>query len=269
MQVPMQARVQTFAPPKTRGGSWVRKVEHWAVRFFSLVFSVVTAHAIWWFFSSALNWLDQYQWMVTLLMAVGFAGLGFIISRGLSHRLQHKEPLGVVVFIVAVFELVEVGACFAQAAVSISHINWLTAFQGGMHGFLTFLCYLLLPIVPFFTIALAWFDMDLDREKVGEKPAPAPKADKKAKQAPVPAAAPFNGAPGGLATANPLAPTHGYRGPLAGTSSQPQSAYPSMTPPGNTAQGQAPFFGLNRSQGVPQPEQQTMAMPGPVGPYQR
>lgn len=264
MQVPMQAHVQTISPTKARGGSWVRKIEHWAVRFFSLVFSVVTAHAIWWFFSSALNWLDQYQWMVTLLMAVGFAGLGFIISRGLSHRLQRKEPLGVVVLIVAVFELVEVGACFAQAAVSISHIDWLTAFQGGMHGFLTFLCYLLLPIVPFFTIALAWFDMDLDREKTGEKPAPTPKSDKKAKQAPATAAASF-----GVPAANPLAPTHGYRGPLPGTSSQPQSAYPIMSPPMGTQQGQAPFFGLNRSQGVPQPEQQTMAMPGPGSPYQR
>ena len=238
---------QALSPAKKRG-SWVRQVEHWAIRVFSIIFSAVTAHAMWWFFSSALNWLDTYQWVVTLAMAVGFAGLGYIISRGLSHRLQRNEQLGVVLLIALVFEVMEVGACFAQAAVSIDHIGWLTTFHGGMYHILVALCYILLPITPFFTIALAWFDMDLDRQETGEK-VPVAAHAKKATQ---PAAALPSFGPGGLS---------GLGGSTSlGANAQPRASYPSM---------QNGFFGAGRSQAVPQPQQSTMAMPGSAMPGPR
>ena len=70
----------------THHQNWVRKVEHVVLRGVSLVFSLVSAHAILWFFS-ALDWVDTLQPYVKWGIALVFGILGYFVSRGLAHRL--------------------------------------------------------------------------------------------------------------------------------------------------------------------------------------
>jgi hypothetical protein len=246
------------------------------VVFFSIVFSVVTAHSIWWFFSSGLNWVDSLQQYVTFLLAVGFAGLGFIISRGLAHRMQHKQPKAVALFIAAVFEFVEIGCCFAQAVVGIEKIAWLPGVQGWLHSVLSFLCYALLPVTPVFTVGLAWFEVNLDREKHGQEVLVGQPAQN---VVPVNAKASAGGVPNvgqpaqppagaSYAPSSSLQRSGGVGSPAASsigtpynagyapssaaaskappppyTTSQPQAGYPVMTPPeGQRSDQTIPFY---------------------------
>src|SRR5947209_13622171 len=98
--------------------NWILASEHLVVRFFAIVFSVASAHAIWWFFS-ALNGADSYQPYVTFLMTLGFAGMGFIISRGLAYRMLHKRSIAVHLCIAVAYEFVEVVCSLTMAVVSI------------------------------------------------------------------------------------------------------------------------------------------------------
>ena len=151
---------------KTQYQNWVRQVEHWVLRGVSLVFSLVSAHAILWFFS-ALDWVDLLQPYVKWGIALGFGILGYFVSRGLAHRLLNKERVTAYVFICGVFELVEVVCNYSMAAASASYISWLSRVQGVQHQVLTFLVYVVLSIIPIVTIMLAWVDMDLERAKQG------------------------------------------------------------------------------------------------------
>ncbi len=112
---------------------WARRVEGSMVTLVSIICSLASAHAVWWFFSG-LNWIDSLQWLVTILLAAGFVGLGFVISRALAHRILHKQKVGMVLFIALLYELVEVGCCFTQASIGIQHITWLSSLHGGLHA---------------------------------------------------------------------------------------------------------------------------------------
>ena len=151
---------------KTQHQNWVRQAEHWVLRGVSLVFSLVSAHAILWFFSS-LDWVDTLQPFVKWGIALGFGILGYFVSRGLAHRLLNKERVTAYVFICGVFELVEIVCNYSMAAASASWIGWLSRIQGVQHQILTFLVYVVLSIIPVVTIMLAWVDMDLERAKQG------------------------------------------------------------------------------------------------------
>ena len=146
--------------------TWVRRVEHGVLRFVSLVFSVVSAHAILWFFS-ALDWVDPLQPYVKWGMAIGFGILGNFVSRGLAHRLLNKEPVRAYVFICGLFEFVEVVCNYSMAASSSAWILWLTRVQGVQHTVLVPLVQVVLSIIPLVTVMLAWVDMDLERAKQG------------------------------------------------------------------------------------------------------
>ena len=151
---------------KTQHQNWVRKVEHVVLRGVSLVFSLVSAHAILWFFS-ALDWVDTLQPFVKWGIALGFGILGYFVSRGLAHRLLNNERIKAYVFICGVFELVEIVCNYSMAAASASWIGWLSRVQGVQHQALTFLVYVVLSIIPVVTVMLAWVDMDLERAKQG------------------------------------------------------------------------------------------------------
>lgn len=146
--------------------NWVRRMEHTVLRCASFVFSVVSAHAILWFFS-AMNKVDHLQPFVTWGIALGFGVLGYFVSRGLAHRLMNREQIRAYIFICAVFELVEIVCNYAMAAVAVQWINWLGIVPFAQRGLLTFLTYLVLSIIPVVTVMLAWVDMDLDRAKHG------------------------------------------------------------------------------------------------------
>ncbi len=146
--------------------NWVRRFEHTVLRIASLVFSVVSAHAILWFFS-ALNRVDHLQPFVTWGIAAAFGVLGYFVSRGLAHRLLNREPVRVYIFICGVFELVEVVCNYAMAAVAVHWITWLGMLPATQRSILTFLTYVVLSIIPVVTVMLAWVDMDLDRAKQG------------------------------------------------------------------------------------------------------
>lgn len=146
--------------------NWVRRVEHGVLRFVSLVFSVVSAHAILWFFS-ALDWVDPLQPYVKWGLAIGFGILGYFVSRGLAHRLLNKEPVRAYVFICGLFEFVEIVCNYSMAASSSAWIVWLGRVHGVQHTVLVPLVQVVLSIIPLVTVMLAWVDMDLERAKQG------------------------------------------------------------------------------------------------------
>src|SRR5260221_12876961 len=89
-----------------RQGIWVRQVEHMVLRVVSLAFSLASAHAIRWFFAP-LDGIDALQPLITWMIAGGFGILGYIVSRGLAHRLMNKERIRAYAPICAVVEVVE------------------------------------------------------------------------------------------------------------------------------------------------------------------
>lgn len=151
-------------------GSWIRECEHYVLRVLSVVFSAVSAHAILWFYSSmdkVVDTSDPLQPYVKWGLAIGFTALGYFISRGLVHRMLNKEPIKVYMAICLFLELVEFSANFSQAAVSIHSVDWLHLFSGPLFLVLQAMVFLVMPITPLFTLALAVVDMDLDRAKQG------------------------------------------------------------------------------------------------------
>ncbi len=76
--------------------NWVRAGEHFALRVGSLLFSMVSAHAIFWFYDSLakVDNSDPIQKYVPYVIAGGFGLLGYFVSRGLVYRMMHKERIG-------------------------------------------------------------------------------------------------------------------------------------------------------------------------------
>ena len=147
--------------------NWVRAGEHFALRVGSLLFSMVSAHAILWFYDSLakVDNSDPIQAYVPYVIAGGFGLLGYFVSRGLVYRLLHKERIRVYIAISALFEFVEIVCNFAQAVSSVPKVQWLLSVQGQLHAILLFLLYLAYSIVPVVTFVLAVVDMDLEKAK--------------------------------------------------------------------------------------------------------
>jgi hypothetical protein len=143
---------------------WLREIEHGTLRVTAFLFSVVSAHAIYWFFAG-LNQVDSIQVLFTVLTALGFGLLGYVVSRGLAHRLLSREHVGPYIGLGIIFELVEVFCNFLQAAVVIPRLPWLAQVPANFVGIYTVAAYLVLSIIPLSTILLAWVDMDLEIAK--------------------------------------------------------------------------------------------------------
>jgi len=149
---------------------WVRKVEHIILRVVSLGFSLASAHAIRWFFAP-LDGIDALQPLITWIVAGGFGILGYIVSRGLAHRLMNRERIRAYAPICAVVEIVEIFCNYALAAAVIQRATWLRVIPLDQRGLLTGLTYLVLSIIPLVSLLLAVVDMDLERSKHGAGPA--------------------------------------------------------------------------------------------------
>lgn len=144
---------------------WVRRVEHMVLRVVSLAFSLASAHAIRWFFAP-LDGIDALQPLITWMIAGGFGILGYIVSRGLAHRLMNKERIRAYAPICAVVEVVEIFCNYALAAAVIQRATWLQAIASQQRALLTGLTYLVLSIIPLVSLLLAVVDMDLERSKL-------------------------------------------------------------------------------------------------------
>jgi hypothetical protein len=143
---------------------WVRKVEHIVLRVVSLGFSLASAHAIRWFFAP-LDGIDTLQPIITWTVAIGFGVLGYIVSRGVAHRLMNKERIRAYAPICAVVEIVEIFCNYALAAAVIQRATWLQVIPANQRAVLTAFTYLVLSIIPLVSLLLAVVDMDLERSK--------------------------------------------------------------------------------------------------------
>jgi hypothetical protein len=148
---------------------WVRKVEHIVLRVVSLGFSLASAHAIRWFFAP-LDGIDTLQPIITWMVAGGFGILGYIVSRGLAHRLMNRERIRAYAPICAVVEIVEIFCNYALAAAVIQRATWLRVIPADQRSLLTGLTYLVLSIIPLVSLLLAVVDMDMERSKRGVGP---------------------------------------------------------------------------------------------------
>src|SRR5438105_15884324 len=115
--------------------NWVRAGEHVALRVGSLLFSMVSAHAILWFYDSLakVDNSDPLQRYVPYVIAGGFGLLGYFVSRGLVYRMLRKERIRVYMFICVLFEFVEIVCNFAQAVSSVPNAHWLLKIVGWPH----------------------------------------------------------------------------------------------------------------------------------------
>src|SRR5437763_16881951 len=77
--------------------NWVRAGEHVALRVGSLLFSMVSAHAILWFYDSLakVDNCDPIQKYVPYVIAGGLGLLGHCVSRGPVYRVRHQERIRV------------------------------------------------------------------------------------------------------------------------------------------------------------------------------
>jgi hypothetical protein len=145
---------------------WVRKVEHIVLRVVSLGFSLASAHAIRWFFAP-LDDIDRLQPIITWMVAGGFGILGYIVSRGLAHRLMNHERIRAYAPICAVVEIVEIFCNYALAAAVIQRATWLQVIPANQRAVLTAFTYLVLSIIPLVSLLLAVVDMDMEHSKRG------------------------------------------------------------------------------------------------------
>jgi hypothetical protein len=155
-----------------QGGIWIRQVEHGVLRVVSLAFSLGSAHAIRWFFSP-LDQVDQFEPVITWVVAIGFGVLGYFVSRGLAHRIMNREQIWAYVPICLVVEFVEMFCNYALAAAVIANATWLHSVPEAQRSVLTFMTYVALSIIPLVSLLLAVVDVDLDRSKqVGGRMSP-------------------------------------------------------------------------------------------------
>ena len=262
-----------------KGNSWLRRSEHALVRIGSIGLSVVSGHSMYWFYST-LNHIDPLQPYMTFIISLSIGMLGYVVLRGLTHRLMRRERIWVYIPMCLILLYVETISNFMMAAVGVEHDTWLFMVPLWLRGFMTFATYTVLSILPVFTIFLAWLDMDLGHAK-NEAPVPAIQ--------PLAASASEKMMAGNQSTqhsfGNGRAPAQGL--PSYGTGYQPAQSAISMAP-GVNMQNRSnnaippyeqlmaqeatsarssvgtPFLGNNRPQmsSMPQPSQTTMEMPG-------
>lgn len=193
---------------KRRGDWWGRFIhegQHGIFRLVSLVFSAVSAWAIYWFFSSALG-ADPIQWAVTIGTSVGFVVLGYFVTRGLALRLLTRQRKRSYVLIVTIYILVEVTCNLGHAVARYPDVAWIHQLHGLPFQVFSLLLLVVLSIIPLFNIALAVIDVDLMQEKGA-----------------VPMAM---GIPAGSGQPKAAYPTM-MMGTSSGAGMQPQASYPS------------------------------------------
>ena len=213
---------------------WIQEVQHGVFRVVSLVFSLITAHAIYWFFS-ALNGVDFIQPYVTVATSLGFALLGYFVTRGLAHRLMNKKPVRSYLLIGVLYVFVEVACNYGESTARYPDMHWIGLLHGWQLGLFSIVAPIVLSIIPLFNLGLAYIDMDLMQEK--QRPAMATMG--------VPGASGMN-----LPRPTPM-PTHPKQPmsiPGAAATMQPGTSYPPMPAPaaaGNSVFGGV-FNGLGR-----------------------
>lgn len=148
------------------GHSWMIRAQHGVLRIVSLAFSLVSAHAIRWFFSP-LDSVDIFQPAITWILAVGFGILGYFVSRGLAYRMMNRERFWSYALIVILVEFVEIFCNLSEALATIHRSDWMQGFNPTVQALLTVLTCIVWSCVPLISIGLAVVDMDLEREKRG------------------------------------------------------------------------------------------------------
>ncbi len=158
--------MQQHAMKKPGGGNWVRKAEHAIVRIGSLALSIVSGHAVYWFFS-AMDGGDAIEPYMTWGTAAAIGLLGYVILRALTHRLLHKEKVYVYIPLCFILMGVETVSNFMKAVVGVHNDHWLVFCPASLVQPMTYATYVVLSIMPAFTVFLAYVDMDLERAKQG------------------------------------------------------------------------------------------------------
>ena len=151
-------------PARMKGGNWVRQAEHGIVRVGSLALSVVSGHAVYRLFS-AMDGVDSIEPYMTWLTAAAIGLLGYVILRALTHRLLHKERVLVYIPLCFILIGVETVANFMKAVVGVHDDRWLALCPHPLVQPMTYATYVVLSIMPAFTVFLAYVDMDLERAK--------------------------------------------------------------------------------------------------------
>ena len=151
-------------PTRMKGGNWVRQAEHGIVRIGSLALSVVSGHAVYWFFS-AMNGVDAIEPYMTWVTAAAIGLLGYVILRALTHRLLHREKVYVYIPLCFILMGVETVSNFMKAVVGVHNDHWLVLCPAPLVVPMTYATYVVLSIMPAFTVFLAYVDMDLERAK--------------------------------------------------------------------------------------------------------
>lgn len=158
---------QAISPPvQKRAGLWDRFIhrgQHTVFRVVSLVFSAVSAWAIYWFFSALGS--DSIQQIVTIATSAGFVVLGYFVTRGLAYRLMNKLPVRSYVFIGVLYLLVEVTCNFGHAVARYPEVTWIHQLHGWQFQVFSFLLPVVLSIIPLFNLFLARIDVDLMAER--------------------------------------------------------------------------------------------------------
>jgi hypothetical protein len=150
-------------------GSWVRQMEHGILRAVSLLFSLASAYAIRLFFAP-LDVADPGEKFITWGIALGFGILGYVVSRGLVHRMMQKESIWAYAPICFLVELVDIACNYVLAASTVRQARWLELVPENQRGVLTLLTYVVLSAIPLVSLFLAVVDMDLERSKQGVAP---------------------------------------------------------------------------------------------------
>lgn len=170
-------------------GNWVRQAEHGIVRVGSLALSIVSGHAVYWFFS-AMNGVDSIEPYMTWVTASAIGLLGYVILRALTHRLLHREKVYVYIPLCIILMGVETVSNFMKAVVGVHNDHWLALCPVPLVHPMTYATYVVLSIMPAFTIFLAYVDMDLERAKHAVSSAVSSVVSNKAPLSFTPAAAP-------------------------------------------------------------------------------
>lgn len=148
------------------GGSWIRVAEHTILRIVSLAFSLASAYAIRVFFAP-LDAADPGERVITWIVAAGFGVLGYVVSRGLVHRMMQKESIWAYAPICFLVELVDISCNYVLAASVVREAWWLNAVPENQRGILTVITYVVLSAIPLVSLFLAVVDMDMERSKHG------------------------------------------------------------------------------------------------------
>lgn len=245
-------------------GNWVRQAEHGIVRVGSLALSIVSGHAVYWFFS-AMNGVDSIEPYMTWVTASAIGLLGYVILRALTHRLLHKEKVYVYIPLCIILMGVETVSNFMKAVVGVHNDHWLTLCPTPLVQFMTYATYVVLSIMPAFTVFLAYVDMDLERAKHAVGSVVSSVVGSKVSVAGTPAApAPY--VRPSQVQMQPMpkqVPASQYSAVNNGVAPSPYAAippYPTMTQQPQMVQGYPPAPAMAT---VPMP-QQPMAQPQPV-----